>query len=161
MTSVTNAASGSSPLIVEGALIIPYSYALGTVASRFYTELRDHARLLATRCSACGKVYLPPVATCLHCFSLLTDWTRLAPRGIVTAYTVVRRQLTIHPKPTPLIYAVIRLDGADTGLVHLLDEVRPEDVRIGMKVRAVFREKREGNILDIDHFKPLRGRGTS
>lgn len=156
MTSVTKAASGSSPIIVEGALIIPYRYALGTVASRFYTELRDHARLLATRCSTCGKVYMPPVATCLDCFSLLTDWTQLAPRGTVSAYTVVRRQLTIHPKPAPLIYAIIRLDGADTGLVHLLDEVRPEDVHVGLKVRAVFREKREGTILDIDHFKPLR-----
>jgi len=161
MTSVANAASGSSPLIVEGALIIPYSYALGTVASRFYTELRDHARLLATRCSTCGKVYMPPVATCLDCFSLLTDWTQLATSGTVTAYTVERRQLSIHPKPAPLIYVIVRLDGADTGLVHLLDGVRPEDVRIGMKVQAVFREKREGNILDIDHFEPLPGRGAS
>jgi uncharacterized protein len=67
---------------------------------------------------------------------------------------VVRRELRIHPRPAPLIYALIRLDGADTDLLHLLGGVSPEEVRIGMRVRAVFRDDRHGNILDIEHFAP-------
>jgi hypothetical protein len=50
---------------------------------------------------------------------------------------------------------VIRLDGADTGMAHFLDEVDFDKVHIGMRVRPVFAEQRRGNILDIKYFKPI------
>jgi uncharacterized OB-fold protein len=49
----------------------------------------------------------------------------------------------------------VKLDGADTGMVHFIGEVKPADIKIGMKVKAVFKDKREGNILDIKYFKPV------
>jgi uncharacterized OB-fold protein len=55
----------------------------------------------------------------------------------------------------PLVYGIIQLDGADTGLVHMLGEVEPEQLRIGMRVQAVFKEERVASILDIKYFKPL------
>jgi len=53
---------------------------------------------------------------------------------------------------------LIKIDGADGGLVHKLGEINPEKVKIGMKVEAVFKskEKREGSINDIRYFKPLK-----
>jgi len=58
----------------------------------------------------------------------------------------------------PTIYALIKIDGADGGLVHKLGEINPEKVKISMKVEAVFKskEKREGSINDIRYFKPLK-----
>jgi hypothetical protein len=56
---------------------------------------------------------------------------------------------------TPLVYGIIQLDGADTGFVHMLGEIEPEQLRIGMRVQAVFKEKRKASILDIKYFKPL------
>jgi uncharacterized OB-fold protein len=56
---------------------------------------------------------------------------------------------------TPIVYGVIQLDGADTGFVHMLGEVDSEQLRIGMRVQAVFKEKREASILDIKYFKLL------
>jgi uncharacterized OB-fold protein len=50
---------------------------------------------------------------------------------------------------------VIKLDGADTGLTHIIGEADPSEVKIGMRVEAVLKENREGNILDIKYFKPL------
>ena len=53
---------------------------------------------------------------------------------------------------------MIYIDGAsDAGFLHLLDEVKPEDVKVGMKVQAVWKpaEEREGSITDIKYFKPL------
>jgi uncharacterized OB-fold protein len=48
------------------------------------------------------------------------------------------------------------LDGASTGLVHLLGEIDLNDISVGLRVKAVFREVREGNYLDIKYFKPFR-----
>jgi hypothetical protein len=55
----------------------------------------------------------------------------------------------------PIIYGIIRLDGADTGLVHMLGEVDLEQVKVGMRLQAVFKEKRVASVLDIKYFKPL------
>jgi uncharacterized protein len=60
----------------------------------------------------------------------------------------------------PEIPAVIRLDGASSGgFLHKLDEVTPDDVRIGMAVEAVWKpaEERTGSILDIAYFRPRPG----
>jgi uncharacterized OB-fold protein len=58
----------------------------------------------------------------------------------------------------PQIPAVIEIDGASkAGFLHLLDEVNPDDVKIGMKVQAVWKPapERVGSITDIRYFKPL------
>ena len=47
------------------------------------------------------------------------------------------------------------MDGADTGLVHLIGGVEPDKVKIGMRVQAVLEKERDGHITDIKHFKPI------
>jgi uncharacterized OB-fold protein len=50
------------------------------------------------------------------------------------------------------------MDGADTGFVHMLGEVDPEQLKEGIKVEAIFKvkEERQASILDIKYFKPVR-----
>jgi uncharacterized OB-fold protein len=59
----------------------------------------------------------------------------------------------------PEIPAVIEIDGASPGMgiLHLLGEVDPQEVKIGMKVKAVWKppQEREGAITDIKYFKPI------
>ncbi|MCI0530723.1 MAG: DNA-binding protein, partial [candidate division Zixibacteria bacterium] len=59
----------------------------------------------------------------------------------------------------PQMPAVIEIDGTSKtkGILHMLGEVNPKDVKIGMKVKAVwkFPREREGAITDIKYFKPL------
>jgi len=61
----------------------------------------------------------------------------------------------VNPSPLP---AVIEIDGASKGMgiMHLLGEVKPEDIKIGMKVKAVWKpeSERTGSITDIEYFKP-------
>jgi uncharacterized OB-fold protein len=61
----------------------------------------------------------------------------------------------VQPLKPPFGYGIIRLDGADTGMAHLLSGSDPAKWRIGMRAKAVFKEKRSGNILDIEYFQPL------
>ncbi|MCJ7522902.1 MAG: OB-fold domain-containing protein [Dehalococcoidia bacterium] len=58
------------------------------------------------------------------------------------------------PEEAPYAYGVIQMDGADTGLVYFLGEVDFDKIEIGMHLEPVFKEEREGSILDIDYFKP-------
>jgi hypothetical protein len=64
----------------------------------------------------------------------------------------------MQPLESPEIPAVVSIDGSDGGLLHMLGEVDPEEVRIGMEVEAVWKPvgERIGSILDIDHFRPGR-----
>lgn len=144
-----------APITISGAIIIPYRYYAGAIASRFFIELRNNKRIMGTICLQCNRVYVPPRSTCFRCFNKLDEWVELNGRGTLQSYTVVHYSLPVHPLSSPFIYGVILLDGADTGLVHFLEEVEPEELKIGMRLIPVFKDQRDGDILDIRYFKPL------
>lgn len=141
---------------VLGRLYVPYHNWYGKTASRFFQELRDNKKIFGTRCQSCAKTYLPPRAICPECFEKLDSWVELPPKGILTAYTVVNYTYSEYyqPRKAPYVLGIIRLDGADTGICHLVDEVDPARVFIGMRLEAVFSEKKKGDILDIAYFRP-------
>ena len=70
------------------------------------------------------------------------------------AYTVARRQLASLPRKVPVIFVLVRLDGADTALLHYLEGVDPGSVRIGMRVAARFAQERGARMQDIECFVP-------
>jgi uncharacterized OB-fold protein len=143
---------------MEGRLYVPYHNWYGTVASRFFQEIRDHARLLGTRCPACAKVFMPPRSVCPGCLGRLEEWVELPPTGTLLTYTQVNQTYSTYyqPREAPYLVGIVQLDGAHTGLCHLLGDVEPGDAEIDMRVEAVFREERKGNILDIAHFRPIQ-----
>ncbi len=81
----------------------------------------------------------------------------LGERGILLTYTVVwRHHPQLSPLPLPFGYGIIRLEGADTGFLHLLYEFEEGELKAGLAVEAVFAEEREGSILDVRYFRPCR-----
>ena len=89
------------------------------------------------------------------CVVATDKWVEVSDEGEVETFTIVHRDTPLQPMKAPFAYAVIRLDQADTGLPHILGEVKPEDIKEGMRVKAVFAEDRTGSPLDIVYFKPL------
>jgi len=61
----------------------------------------------------------------------------------------VRKDDKHAPRKAPYVLALIKLDGADAAMAHVLGGVAPEDVRVGMKVKAVFAKEPTNTILDI------------
>ena len=143
------------PFIVNQNLVINYRYFAGKVGSRFFAQLRDKKKILGIRCQKCNRVYFPPRSTCGRCFSQLRKWVPLSGQGALETYTVIYHPQPTYPVEVPFAYGVIRLDGADTGIGHLLGEVDFSRLHVGMRVQAVFKEQRQGNMLDIKYFKPL------
>jgi uncharacterized OB-fold protein len=144
-------------LVYHGRLRIPYHWAIGTTASYFYMKLAEERKLLGTRCPACTRVLFPPRASCPRCFAETTDWVEVGPEGYVLSYTVVRyAKPEMQSAAPPLIYGLIRLNGADTGFIHRLSEIEPGALRTGLRVAARLRPSPQGNILDIEYFTPVQ-----
>jgi uncharacterized OB-fold protein len=142
------------PIVLKGRIKVPYSWQAGETASFFLSELRDSMKIWGKRCPQCEKVLVPPRKSCPFCFVDTGQWVEVSTEGTVDTFTTVNRDTPVQPVKAPFSYAVICLDGADTGLVHLLGEVQPERICEGMRVKAVFAETRRGSLLDIVYFRP-------
>lgn len=145
----------------SGEMEQPFKWAAGTYGSKFLTEIRDNKRFVGIKCPKCGKVYVPPRRVCGPCFEELSELVPVSDEGEVVTYTVVSFGFldpsTGQQKPVPYGYAAIKLDGADTYLLHYVDEIDPALIKVGARVRAVFEEdgKRTGSLLDIKYFELL------
>lgn len=141
--------------VYHGKIYIPNTYTAGATGSRFLIELRDNQRIMGTRCPTCEKVYVPARSACKYCYSLLDQWVEVSDTGALQTYTIAGQVNGVQPVAPPIVYGIILLDGASTGLVHMLSGVEFERLAIGMRVKAVFAAERTGSIMDIQYFRPL------
>lgn len=140
-----------------GEIPIQSRYTCGLAGEKFFREIKDNARLIGTRCPECDFTYVPPAIYCERCFSRLEEWVEVGPEGTVQSFTVLCVALDGSPLDEPEIMALIQLDGADSVLVHRLGKVNLDELAIGMRVKPVFKPKKErqGSILDIVQFVPV------
>lgn len=155
MSTATDKLEGLDVWIYHGQIYIPNTYSAGAVGSRFLIALRDKKRIMGTRCATCNRVYVPARSICKDCYGQLDELVEVSDKGTLLTYTVCNQPNPVQPVESPVVYGIIQLDGADTGFVHMLGEIDPEQIRIGMRVQAVFKDEREASILDIKYFKPL------
>jgi uncharacterized OB-fold protein len=141
--------------VYHGKIYIPDTYTAGAVGSRFLIELRDNKKIMGTKCPKCDLVFVPARSVCKYCFAQLDQWVEVSDKGTLLTYTVAGQANGVQPVDPPIIYGIVQLDGASTGLVHMLSEVDFEKLAVGMRVKAVFKEERAGSILDIKYFAPL------
>ena len=143
------------PMVHRSQISVPYTWWAGDTAGRFLKSLRDRQTIMGTRCERCSRVFVPPRKTCPACFTANETWTAVSSEGNVIAYTVARRQQAALARKVPVIFALIRLDGADTALLHTIGRTSPDGVKIGMRVRACFSEQAGATINAISHFVPV------
>lgn len=142
------------PVVVEVMAHSSFLVSTGETGTKFLSEIRDNKKIVGIKCPSCGKIYVPPRLHCPTCFVRMSEWVELSGKGALSSYTIVRYKESYHPKEPPFAYGVIQMDGADTGMSHFLGEVDLDKIKIGMRLEPVFKEEREGSILDIDYFKP-------
>src|SRR3972149_4914078 len=134
------------PLLrVQALLDLTWRYSAGSHFTRFFQALKDDGVILALRCPACRRVYLPPRPV----------GPGAPPRPFPGVPFPSLDPPTGQPRPVPFGMGLIQLDGADTTLNHYLDETDLGRLRLGLRVEAVFREPREGNMGDIRLFPGL------
>lgn len=135
-----------------------YSWAAGVAISRFLNELKE-GRIIGRKCSTCTRTLVPPRMYCEQCFRPTDEWAYVKDTGTVNTYSISHVAADASRLKEPLLVAVVELDGASPGMgiLHMLGEVEPARVRVGMKVRAAWKPagQREGAITDIRYFRPM------
>ncbi|MCX4878595.1 Zn-ribbon domain-containing OB-fold protein [Streptomyces sp. NBC_00847] len=141
-----------APLAVE----FPFTRSLGPVQSAFLTGLRERV-VLGVR-TGDGQILVPPVEYDPVTAEEMRDLVEVAPAGTVTTWAWNHEPRRGQPLDTPFAWVLVRLDGADTALLHALDVPGPDAVRTGMRVRVRWAATRQGAITDIACFEPYEGR---
>jgi uncharacterized OB-fold protein len=142
----------STPLSAPLDIGFDYSRSLGPVLGRFATGLREH-RIEGVRGSD-GRVHVPPVEYDPVTAQPLTDFVPVGDEGVVVSWSWVTAPLEGQPLSHPFAWALIRLDGADTALLHAVDVDTPDAVHTGMRVRVRWAGETIGHIRDIACFVP-------
>ena len=139
-----------------GDMEADYIYTLGVAGERFFKEIKENEKIMGAKCPCCNIVYVPPRMYCEKCFAKLEELVNVGKRGVVHTFTVATIDVNGKKLEKPVIYALIKLDGACGGLIHKIGETKPENMKIGMKVEAVFKPsyERKASINDIKYFKP-------
>jgi uncharacterized OB-fold protein len=143
-------------LVAPNILEYPYTRTVGPVIGRFMTGLRE-GRIEGVRGSD-GRVIVPPTEYDPVTSEPLDEFVEVGQAGVVTTWAWVNEPRANQPLDRPFAWALIRLDGADTALLHAVDAGDEARMATGMRVRVKWRDKREGEIQDIACFVPEEGR---
>ena len=149
-------AEGLEPVTM---LVSPSSIEIQHTASRpesTFLRALEQGKLLGARTGQDGKVYFPPreanPATGLE----LDNYVELPDKGTVTTFAIINIPFAGQRIKPPYVAAYVLLDGADIPFLHLVTEIDPSEVRMGMRVQAVWKPKEEWGlgIDNIDYFRP-------
>lgn len=134
---------------------LDYLYAASPEESAFYRGLAE-GRILGQRCPTCHKVYVPPRSACPADGTPTTDEVELPDKGTVTTFCIVNVPFLGQRIKPPYVSAYVLLDGADIAFLHLILDIPAEEVRMGMRVEAVWKPRDEWGttIENISHFRP-------
>lgn len=144
----------SAPLVLE----YPFSRTVGPVQSAFLTGLRE-GLVLGVR-GVDGRVICPPVEYDPVSSEDLTELVELPDTGTVTTWSWEPEPRKDQPLDRPFAWALVQIDGADTGLLHAVDAGSPGAMRTGLRVKVRWADDREGSISDIACFEPLEGEAS-
>jgi len=142
----------SDSLHAPHTLAFEYTRSVGPVIGRFLGGLRD-GRIEGIR-GKDGRVLVPPQEADPLTGEDLDSWVEVADSGTVTAWGWVSAPKPKHPLDRPFAWALIRLDGADTALLHVVDAGAESAMSTGMRVDARWASERTGGIADIEAFVP-------
>ncbi len=134
-----------------------FAWDTGVGIGSYLSALKDGV-ILGSYCSTCRKTVVPPRTVCEWCFRPMNHYVPLQDTGKIMTFSLCYVTWDVQRIKEPLIPAVIEIDGASSshGILHLVNEVDPQQVHIGMRVQAVWKpeKEREGAITDILYFKP-------
>ena len=139
------------PLSAPLKLAFDYTRSVGPLLGQFFTALRER-RIVGVRGSD-GRVLVPPAEYDPVTYEPLTEVVPVASVGTVVSWTWQSHPLEGQPLDRPFAWALIRLDGADTPLIHAVEADGPESISTGARVHAHWVDEPAGAITDIAFFR--------
>ncbi|MES3635672.1 Zn-ribbon domain-containing OB-fold protein [Mycobacterium intracellulare] len=140
------------PLAAPLTLSFDYTRSVGPTLSKFFTALRDR-HVLGVRGSD-GRVHVPPPEYDPVTYEPLGEMVPVSSVGTVVSWTWQPEPIEGQPLDRPFAWALIKLDGADTPLIHAVDAGEPKAIKTGTRVHVHWVDEPVGAITDIAYFKP-------
>ncbi len=150
---MSEAASEVKAIVTPTKLV--YSWAATGAQADFLTQIAD-GKLIGMRCPSCSMVYFPPSGSCARCGVETREVVEVQDKGTVTTFCIVRVPSENIDVKLPYCAANILLDGSDIAFITLIQECEAEDVRVGMRVEAVWKDRSEWGptFENISYFRP-------
>jgi len=145
----------TAPLRAPLEIEFDYTRSLGPVLSQFMAALAER-RILGAR-GADGRVHAPPFEYDPVSAEPPASLTEVGPEGTVISWSWMPEPLAGQPLAEPFAWALIRLDGADTAMLHAVDAGSAAAMGTGLRVRPRWAERPAGSIRDIACFEPCDG----
>ena len=134
---------------------LDFDFTPGVAQSRFLRGL-EQGKFMGQRCSVCGKVYVPSRGSCPTDGVPTTEDVELANVGTITTYCVVNVPFAGQSIEIPYICAQVLLDGANLSFMGLIQEIPTDQIRMGMRVEAVWVDPDEltPSLASVKYFRP-------
>ena len=128
-----------------------YKRSNGPVMSKFFEALGEK-KILGTK-SSVGKVFAPAAEFDPGTNEALSEMIEVGPGGVIESFSWIDNPQHHHLIKQPFAFALIKLDGADTSMLHMVTDCNESDMRIGRRVTVTWSEAQEQRITDIKFFK--------
>ncbi len=141
--------------IMPAPIRLEYSYQPGSAVTEFLDGMME-GRIQGRRCPGCSKVYVPPRPCCPMCGDLMSEIVEVGKEGTLCTYAIVNVPFASRTVELPYCTAEVLLDGSDTTTSYLLQGIPVSQVRIGMRVRTVWKDPEdfEFSFGNIEHVEP-------
>jgi uncharacterized OB-fold protein len=133
---------------------LEYTITAGTAMARFLGGLAQ-GKIRGQRCPVCGEVYVPPRGSCPKDGVPTEEEVEVADEGVIETFCIVNIPFYGQVLQIPYVCASVRLDGADLAFQWLVEEVDPQAVHRGMRVKAVWADELKPSMEAIRYFKPV------
>lgn len=145
--------------VTKGMVRAEFNFWVGVVMDKFYDGLQEK-KFIGTKCSKCGKVFLPPRNRCGYCFAKAEDFVDLPETGVLKNFTATKYKISerktrkVNQDQT---VGLVQIDGANNAMIVPIIITNPEDLKIGMKLKVVWAKRIKGHPNDIAGFEPIGG----
>jgi uncharacterized protein len=146
--------SGEQGKVLSAPYVLEYTYrrSVGPVVGMFLAALSE-GKILGGR-TASGKIVVPPTEYDPETSDPVTDLVEVGSSGVVTSWSWAAAPRAEQPLDRPFAWALVKLDGADTAMLHAVDAGDAAKMSTGMRVKARFAAEKSGTIRDIICFEP-------
>jgi len=112
------------------------------LTARVWREKNVRYRNEISRCGGCGRTHYPPRTICDRCGKRDMTRGRMAERGKVLTWSVIRVAPPAFTQEVPYAVAVVEMDDG-TRLTCQLVDVDPDQIAVGMPIKLEFRKIRQ------------------
>jgi hypothetical protein len=117
-----------------------------------FNSFLAHKKLMASRCTKCGALYLPPRAICPGSRDSELEWAEMRGEGKLAAYTAIAVAPTMmvqegYGRTNPYCSGIVELAEGPKISARILgvDAKTPESIKVGTPMKVEFLERGEGD----------------